>query len=205
MKQIFKCTIYISAIFLLSNCNNAENQNNKEDEKDTLLTKQDLNILTPPGECKILSNKDAIIIPFEFFGMNPLVHAKINGKNVKLLIDNGRLWDETWFYNGEVDSLNLQYTDKEAGFVTGAGEDGGSEIREGNKVDIAFEDIVFEKQPTLISVPEAGYDKFFPGVNGQISSMLFKHFVVKFDFDKNIIVLTKPENYKYSGCCKFEP
>jgi hypothetical protein len=139
----------------------------------------------------------ATYVPFEFYGMNLLVHGKMNGKKVKLLIDNGRLWDQVWFYDGEVDSLGIRYLEgSETGRVVGSGEDGGSDIHEGHPVDIYLAGVQFFDQPVLISPPEAGFGDFFPGIAGQVSSMLFKHFVVTFDFDRNLMILTKPEAFE---------
>lgn len=152
-----------------------------------------------PGSYELTSDKEAINIPFEFYGMKLLIHGRMNGKNVKLLIDNGVLWDQVWFYNGEVDSINLRYKNDEKILLSGIGEDGGSVMLEGNNVDIDFGDIRFIDQPCLISPPEAGFNSYFPGINGQVSSLLFKHFVVKFDFDKNVIALTKPDKFRYTG------
>jgi hypothetical protein len=148
-----------------------------------------------PGKVLSENNDNVTEIPFELFGMNPMIHAKMNGKDIKLLIDNGSLWDQIWFYNGEVDSIGLKYKNDIDGEVTGEGEDGGTVIREGLEIDLRLGDLSFMDQPTFISVPEAGYDQLFPGINGQISSMIFKHFIVQFDFDRMIISLIRPEAF----------
>jgi hypothetical protein len=138
----------------------------------------------------------ATFVPFEFYGMNLLIRGKMNGRKVKLLIDNGRLWDQVWFYDGEVDSLGIRYLKGgEDGRVVGTGEDGGSDILEGDPEDIYLPGVQFFDQPVLISPPEAGFGRLFPGIAGQVSSMLFKHFVVTFDFDRNLMILTKPEAF----------
>ena len=153
-----------------------------------------------PGQYEIKGNKDVVSIPFEYYGGKKLlIHGYINGKKVKFLIDNGKLWDQVWFYNGEVDSLNLRYKNNNQHEAQGLGEDGGSAIIEGTDVDITFGGVSFKNQPSLISPPGAGWQNSFPGVNGQVSSLFFKHFIVKFDFENFVIVLTKPDKFKYSG------
>jgi len=153
-----------------------------------------------PGTYEIADGGVAATVPFEFFGMNLLIHGKMNGNKVKLLIDNGRLWDQVWFYDGEADSLGIHYLDgAEAATVTGSGEGEGSTILEGHPVDIDLGSVRFFDQPSLISPPEAGWGGFFPGAAGQVSSMLFKHFVVTFDFDKSVMILTKPEAFEAAG------
>ncbi len=201
--RLFYCGL-IFIMLMFSFCSES-GENKCKNENDPIPGEALSDLGSPPGTYIAESEKNDIKIPFEFFGMNPLIRGKINGKDVKLLIDNGSLWDDIWFYDGEVDSLNLHYINDEVGKVTGDGEDGGSDIKEGNLVNIAFNEIEFIDQPTLISVKEAGWGKFFSGINGQVSSLLFKHFVVKFDFDKNIITLTKPEKFKYTGKSKAIP
>ena len=36
----------------------------------------------------------------------------------------------------------------------------------------------------------------FPGTDGQICNMIFKHFIVEFDFIDNFVILHKPEEFK---------
>ncbi|MCF8307364.1 MAG: hypothetical protein K9I80_13105 [Ignavibacteriales bacterium] len=160
------------------------------------------NVIVPgcgPGLVEISGDLDEVRIPFEFFGENLLLRGEMNGQEVKFLIDNGHLWDQVWFYNGEIDSLGIKYLNDEEHTVAGIGEDGGSAIREGEDVEIRLGDVLFKEQPCLISPPEAGFGDYFPGMAGQVSSLLFKHFVVKFDFVEKVMVLTRPEKFVYSG------
>ena len=153
-----------------------------------------------PGRFTIAGDRGAVEIPFELYdGAKPLIRGVMGGKDVAFLIDNGKLFDPVWFYDGEVDSIGVRYQSDRKDSLSGIGEGGASEIREGNDVDIAFGDVLFTGQPSLISPREAGFGAFFPGVNGQVCSLLFKHFVVTFDFDRNVIVLTRPEKFKYRG------
>ena len=153
-----------------------------------------------PGQYEIKENKDVVSIPFEYYGgYKILIHGYINGKKVKLLIDNGKLWDQVWFYNGEVDSLNLRYKNNTQQKAEGLGEDGASTIIDGTDVDIIFGDVSFRNQPSLISTPDAGFQKMFPGINGQVSALFFKHFIVKFDFENSVIILMKPDKFIFSG------
>lgn len=122
----------------------------------------------------------------------------LTAKKVKFLIDNGKLFDEIWFYNGEVDSIALFFKSQDADYLIGIGENSASLIFEGNQVNVDFAQIQFKNQPTLISPSDAGYADFFPGINGQVSSMMFKHFIVRFDFENNILKLIEPKTFKKS-------
>jgi hypothetical protein len=153
-----------------------------------------------PGGFTIAGGRDTAEIPFELLdGTKPLIRGVMDGRAVAFLVDNGKLFDPVWFYDGEVDSIGVRYAGGRADTLSGIGEDASSEIRPGNDVDIAFGDVRFTGQPTLISPPEAGFGDFFPGVNGQVSSLLFKHFVVTFDFERSVIVLRRPEKFNPNG------
>ena len=188
---------YFNLLMILSislvSCNQDRNANKLSCEK------KEMGYANAPGKYFLKSNSDEIKIPFELYaGNKPMITGIINGKNVKFLIDNGKLFDEIWFYNGEVDSIGLFFKSQDADSLTGIGQNDASLIFEGNQINIDFEQIQFNNQPTLISPSNAGYASYFPGINGQVSSMLFKHFIVEFDFENNIITLIKPEKFKKS-------
>jgi len=162
--------------------------------------KKELKFADSPGEYILQDDLNEIQIPFEMFaGNKPMITGRVNDKEVRFLIDNGKLFNEIWFYNGEVDSIGLHFQTQEADSLIGIGKNSASSIFEGNPINVAFGNIEFYNQPTLISPVEAGYASFFPGINGQVSSMLFKHFIVKFDFIKNVITLIDPDIYKKSA------
>jgi len=212
-KPLLGVIVTIAGLLLLSSCNTgtADQPGGKAAEgRAEPQGSAGSTAVNPPGEApgryEIAADRNTATLPFEFYGMNLLIRGEINGKRVNLLIDNGRLWDQVWFYNGEADSLDLHYLrGAEVDTVVGAGEEGGSDILEGNPIDIDFGSIRFFDQPTLISPPEAGWGGFFPGVAGQVSSMLFKHFVVTFDFIESVITLTKPESFRPAGEGKAVP
>jgi len=140
------------------------------------------------GKYSIKSNKYPIEIPFEYEGMNILLKAKMNGINVKLLVDNGVLWDEVWFYgNNQVDSLNIHIQDSID--IYGAGEGNTIESVFANCPPIEFDEISFLDQPAILSPPEQGFYKMFPGITGQICGSLFRNFITEFDFESNTIKL----------------
>ena len=152
-----------------------------------------------PGTYTIKSNPEDITIPFDMYaGNKPMILGKTNGREVKFLIDNGKLFDEIWFYNGEVDSIGLHFQSQDADSLIGIGQNDASLIFEGTPINVDFDKIAFNDQPTLISPVEEGYADFFPGINGQVSSMLFKHFVVRFDFENNLVSLIEPDKFRKS-------
>lgn len=51
----------------------------------------------------------------------------------------------------------------------------------------------------LVSPPAAGFNKMFPGVDGQLCNTFFGHFIVQFDFEKNEVILHNPNSFKYEG------
>ncbi|MDP8209188.1 MAG: hypothetical protein P9M05_00135, partial [Candidatus Stygibacter australis] len=113
-----------------------------------------------PGSYEIKSDTSEVRLNFEYFGENILIRGKMQGKEVKFLIDNGSLWDQVWFYAGEDETIGLRYKDDEEHSVTGIGKDGGSSIYDGEDIDIDFGEIIFHEQPCLISPPESGFGDY---------------------------------------------
>ncbi len=186
---------YLLLIILgfLSACNLNRNTDNNRSERN------DKKFADAPGEYLLTDDAKEVEIPLEMHaGNKPMIIGRVNGKKVKFLIDNGKLFDEVWFYNGEVDSIALFFKSQNADSLIGIGENSASLIFEGTQINVDFAQIQFKNQPTLISPSDAGYADFFPGINGQVSSMLFKHFIVKFDFENNMLKLTEPEMFKKS-------
>lgn len=150
------------------------------------------------GNYEIIDASKKIQIPFEFYGMNLMVHSKINGIDVKMLIDNGVMWDELWFYgNNQVDSLRLTYLDDVT--IVGAGEGEGVQSKTASSVVMNFDNIIFRNQTAIVSPKEQGFADYFPGMAGQLCGTFFKNFIVEFDFDKMLITLHKPNDFKFTG------
>jgi hypothetical protein len=83
--------------------------------------------------------------------------------------------------------------------VDGAGEGEGVSSYSASGVAIAFGDVSFIDQPAIITPEEQGVAALFPGVDGQVSGAFFKHFIVEFNFDDQVIVLHEPAGYHYTG------
>jgi len=152
-----------------------------------------------PGIYKIIGEKkDPIIIPFKMHKGKPLMDLKINGSDATLMIDNGILWDQVWLFGSPlVDELELKPV--EEGTIGGAGEGDPTDAYTSFPIVLTFEDIIFYRQPVLISPPAAGFAKMFPGADGQLCNTFFKHFIVEFDFVNNDILLHNPEQFEYTG------
>lgn len=144
------------------------------------------------GSNQLKGSPDKVEIPFEFNGMNIIVKATMNDVKINLLIDNGVMWDELWFFgNEQTDSLGFIYGEDVN--ITGAGEGEGIDSETASCPNIEFNGIIFKDQPAIVSPPEQGFYKMFPGIAGQLCGMFFKNFITEFDFDKQLVVL-HPEN-----------
>ena len=75
-----------------------------------------------PGTYTVINDRNEFLLPFTFYGMNLMVDASINGTDIKMLIDNGVMWDELLFYGSDqVDTLGMKYEGEVR--VVGAGDD----------------------------------------------------------------------------------
>lgn len=149
-----------------------------------------------PGSYKILINdKQPVRIPFKMHHGKPLLELKINGEKATLMIDNGVLWDEVWLFGSPlVESLALQPVDH--GEIGGAGEGDPTASYTSTDLILEFENIIFFDQPVIVSPRAAGFADMFPGLDGQLCNTFFKHFMVKFDFVDNEVLLYKPEQFQ---------
>jgi hypothetical protein len=139
--------------------------------------------------------KGDIEIPFEIYQNKFRFNAEIKGQKVKLSLDNGHLWDETWLYGGpRVDALKLKRVVEDVK-ATGAGTGEGINMYGTEPIVISFPGIAFTEQPVLVSV---GMAAFLEGFDGQICNTFFKHFIVEINFDKMKFILHRPDDYKYS-------
>jgi len=130
------------------------------------------------------------------YGMNIMLQAQMNGVNIKLLLDNGVMWDELWFYgNDQVDSLGFTYGNQEVQ-ITGAGEGEGLTSDFANCPDIHFPGVTFMDQKALVIPANQGFYKLFPGIAGQICGTLLRNFITEFNFDNNRITLNEKEHFK---------
>ena len=158
----------------------------------------------PPGTYIIKENRNTVSFPFEFYGMNLMVQARMNDIPIHMLIDNGVLWDELLFYGSpQVDSLGMQKNGEV--LVVGAGEDEGVQSNTASNVSIAFGDVSFSGQNAVITPKEQGFADYFPGVAGQVCGAFFKHFMVDFNFDTQMLTLHQPDHFSYHGKGNFVP
>ena len=152
-----------------------------------------------PGAYEILNNSsEPIKIPFRMHYRKPLMDLEINGEKATLMIDNGVLWNQVWLFGSPlIDGLDLRPLKKAA--VEGAVKGDPTQAYISTNLTLKFENIIFTEQPSFVSPPAAGFAKMFPGVDGQLSSTFFKHFIVEFNFIDNKIILHDPKQFKYNG------
>jgi len=150
-----------------------------------------------PGAYKILTNDGKIEFPFEIFRGDIRFACKVNGRQVQMLLDDGFMWDQLLFWGSpDLDSLGLAYDGEIA-----VGDDKSEKLasKTASGITVAFPGVEFTEQTAVITPFSSRNSIMWRGSIGQISATLFKHFVVDINFDKMIITLTEPENFKYGG------
>ena len=151
-----------------------------------------------PGDYTILSGSSQVEIPFEIFRGDIRMEGKIAGRSVRLMLDNGYLWDPLLIFGSpRIDSLNLDY-DGEAE-VRGSGDGSPVESRTASGISVTFPGIEFTGQTAIVTPESSGLTRMWEGTEGQVSATFLKHFVVSIDFDKGIITLTEPAAFEYGG------
>lgn len=151
------------------------------------------------GSYEILPESDQIQIPFELVEDELRLEAVMNGQPLRMLIDNGSLWDQLLFFGSErVDSLGMK--------PAGVAEVGGAGEGDSVPADLAFgveigliglegQRITFYGQDAIILPYEPGKPNPWSIAEGQFSAQFFKHFVVEFNFDEGLMTLTRPDAF----------
>ena len=152
----------------------------------------------PPGTYQVLSDGGNVEIPFKVFRDDILMFARVNGVELRMLLDNGSLWDQLLFFGSPtIDSLGLAYDSQVE--VGGSGEGDPVMSDMASDVTIAFESITFYGQPAITTPSSSGITSLWEGSDGQISAAFFKHFVVDINFDEGMIRLIPPDEFTYEG------
>lgn len=151
----------------------------------------------PPGEYTLQSPDGVARIPFEVYRDKIMMVGEINGRKVRMMIDNGVMWDEVLLFGSPlIDSLGLSYADETE--ITGAGEGEGVSSDVAVDVLIAFPGVAFTGQTAIVTPQSQGFAEAWEA-DGQVCGTFFKHFVVSMDFDESVISLIPPEDFVWDG------
>jgi hypothetical protein len=176
-----------AAIFLLISAHNAEGWNRSRIAEASPQT-------PAPGRYKILSESGEIRIPFEIYRNKIRMTANVNGRDCRLTIDNGSLWNEILFFGSpETDALNFRYTGETV--IGDASAPNPVRADTAPNVTIGFKDVVFTEQTAVVTRYEPGRLNMWEGIDGQVSATFFKNFIVKINFDESVIELFRPEDF----------
>jgi len=157
----------------------------------------------PPGTYTITPAADSIRIPFEVAEGEIRLVGRVNGKEARMLVDNGALWDQLLFFGSpKVDALGLE----RAGEILVQGAGTGDPIVADMAYDLTLSfdgktdrTIDFKGQSAVIMPYDPDKPNPWAVTEGQVSAALFKNFVVEFDFDEGIMTLVRPEAFDPKG------
>ena len=157
----------------------------------------------PPGTYSITPTAESIRIPFELFEGEIRLVGRIKGKEVRILVDNGALWDDLLFFGSpRVDALGLRRAGKILVAGAGSGDPFEADMASGISISFAGEGdrvIEFRDQSAIITPHDPAKLGSWEGAEGQISAALFKNFVVGFDFDEGVMTLVAPKAFDPEG------
>jgi hypothetical protein len=149
-----------------------------------------------PGSYRILSEDGVIRFPFELYRGDVRFLGEVNGREVRMLIDNGIMWDPILFFGSPlIDDLKLDYDGEIS--VGGGGEGDPVPSRTASGITIRFPGVEFADQTAIVTPYESGLTNLWSGAEGQVSGTFLKHFVVEFDFDTMMLTLTEPDRFEY--------
>lgn len=156
-----------------------------------------------PGTYTITPPADSIRIPFDVFRDEIRLFGEMHGREVRMLVDNGALWDELLFFGSpRVDSLGIEAVGQAQVGGAGAGDVVAADHAVGLGLRFEGDDnrvLEFLDQPAIVLPYDPHRPNPWEGSEGQVSSALFKHFVVAFDFDAGWMTLVDPDAFDPAG------
>ncbi len=144
------------------------------------------------------NNKSSVSFPFDVYRGDIRFAAEINGRAVRLLLDDGFMWDPVLFWGGpDVDALGLT-TDGETSIGDKDNEHSiAAETASGFSIQLPG--IEFTDQTAVITPTSSGTYKMWAGSVGQVSGTFLKNLVVHINFDTMNITLSDPDKFEYQG------
>ncbi|MCP4899005.1 MAG: PDZ domain-containing protein [bacterium] len=165
---------------------------------------QDADPVTTPGSYRFLGDAGVTSFPFDIYRGDIRFDAEISGHQVKLLLDDGFMWDPVLFWGGpEVDELGL-VTDGELSI---GADDNENRIpaTTASGITIRLPGIEFTDQTAVITPATSGTASMWAGSIGQVSGTFLKNLVVEINFDTMKITLIEPKEFEYRGQGKAVP
>lgn len=151
-----------------------------------------------PGTYRLFSDDGASMIPFEVFRGDIRMDGTVNGRPVRMLIDNGFLWDQLLFFGSpRVDSLGFVYEEQVNISGSADGEAVTSDFATG--IIIGFPGVEFYDQTAIVTPYSSGISNMWWGTEGQVSATFLKHFVVDINFNDLVMTLIEPDRFVYEG------
>jgi len=136
-----------------------------------------------------------IRIPFELYNGEIRFSCELNGRPVRMLLDDGFMWDELQLWGSDLSALGLRYTRE----LPPIGSTGGPPSKLAEGITLRLPGIEFTNETAIVSPPGSWYERAFAGSVGQVSGTFLKGFAVSIDFDEMVITLTPPETFHYTG------
>lgn len=150
------------------------------------------------GSYRFLNDASSTSFPFDIYRGDIRFAAEINGREVKLLLDDGFMWDPVLFWGGpEVDALGME-PDGEVGIGADDNENRLSATT-ASGITITFPGIEFTNQSAVITPAASGTASMWAGSIGQVSGTFLKNLVVDINFDTMRITLIEPAGFTYQG------
>ena len=162
-------------------------------------TDNDTQLPPPQGSYHILADDGVVTFPFEIFRGDIRFDAEINGHPVKLLLDDGFMWDPILFWGSpRIDSLGLVF-DGETSIGGGTEDENQVPARTASGITVRFPGVEIVDQTALITAYDSDVANMWWGSEGQVSCTLLRHFVVDINFDNMMITLIEPDKFEYDG------
>jgi hypothetical protein len=149
-----------------------------------------------PGSYRILGEDTTIRFPFDIYRGDIRFRAEVNGHPVRLLLDDGFMWDPLLFWGGpDAEALELE---RDGTIMVGdEGDETALASDTASGITVRLPGVEFLNQTAVITPESSGNSRMWEGSVGQVSATFFKHFVVDINFDSMMITLIEPDQFRY--------
>lgn len=153
----------------------------------------------PAGECVVTAD-GPVEVPFRVLNNHVLIPVSVNGSApIELILDTGMPVYGVMLHPGpEVDAIEFDTEGAPMVMVAGGGE---GPARAAVNVTLGLPGVEFKGQLAIFAPPPgAGCNESSPeAAKGVIGLAIFDNFVVTFDHERNVLVLTRPDDFTYTG------
>ncbi|MDD5766043.1 MAG: aspartyl protease family protein [Candidatus Marinimicrobia bacterium] len=150
----------------------------------------------PAGGYEFARKLTSTTIPFKLINNLIIVQVELNGTKMNLVLDSGMPFDGAILFGSDkVDLLKLSYSSK----MPVCGVDGSSVLADVSMgATLKVPKLTLTNQMIAVIPRDPVRSQQFEGQDGIIGSSFFAHFIVAVNYERQVIIISKPGNVNFA-------